>query len=63
MPSRPPETPFYQNSANHELWRDLSRLFEDFVGDSQERKAQFITVVEDVLVRLRENANGDRGAS
>lgn len=56
MPSRPPETPFYNDSDNATLWRDISRTFEDFVGDgSDKRQERFVTVVEDVLVRLREN--------
>lgn len=58
MPSRPPETEFYQDDANATLWRDISRVYEDFVSDGAEnREERFITVVEDVLVRLRERSD------
>lgn len=54
MPAPPPETPFYDDNDNAELWRDESRLFENFVGGEPQRIERFITVVEDILVRLRE---------
>lgn len=59
MPSRPPETPFYEDDNNATLWRDISRTFEDFVGGEPERKERFVTVLEDVLVRLRESQEGE----
>lgn len=58
MPSRPPETKFYDNHENATLWRDISRLFEDFCGDDEEkwdeRQKRFEIVLGDVQVRLRE---------
>lgn len=59
MPAPPPETKFYENDANSTLWRDVSRLFEDFCGDDEskwpEREKRFEVVLEDVLVKLRES--------
>ena len=58
MPSRPPETKFYHNPENYTLWRDISRTFEDFCGGDEaawpERQERFVTVLNDVLVDLRE---------
>ena len=56
MPTSPPETQFYDNPDNAELWRDISRLFEDFLPDTSERLAvfseerieRFLTVLSDV---------------
>jgi hypothetical protein len=54
MPARPPETDFYENPDNHELWRDLSRTFEDFVGDDEtgERQGRFEQVLRDIQIKL-----------
>ena len=58
MPSQPPETPFYDNEENTVLWRDMSRLYEEFVGPDSaqwsEREERFVTVLNDVHTRLRE---------
>jgi hypothetical protein len=54
MPSRPPETEFYKDDLNHELWRDVSRLYEDRVGPNGERKQDFKTVLTDITARLDE---------
>jgi hypothetical protein len=58
MPSRPPETKFYEDTENSALWRDLSRQYEDFLGDKESewttRRGRFETIVNDMLVRLRE---------
>ena len=58
MPSRPPETQFYEDPDNETLWRDVSRLYEDFLGGKEsewpKRRASFETVLNDVLVQLRE---------
>lgn len=59
MPSHPPETKFYENDDNATLWRDISRIFEDFAGEDPSQwpamKDRFGTVLEDTLVRLRES--------
>jgi hypothetical protein len=53
MPARAPETAFYHDDANYTLWRDISRLYEEFVGDGDEqRKRDFSTVMDDILGRL-----------
>lgn len=56
MPSRPPETEFYDLPENYTLWRDLSRLYEDFMGDDEEewpgRSERFTAVLNDVQGRL-----------
>lgn len=58
MPSRPPETKFYDNAENKELWRSISRLYEDFLGPDleqwSEREERFVVVLNDVQVKLRE---------
>jgi len=58
MPSHPPETPFYNNPDNYTLWRDVSRTYEDFMSSDATQwpvlKEAFVTVLEDVLVMLRE---------
>ena len=60
MPSHPPDTKFYNNPDNHTLWRDVSRTYEDFIGGDEtqwlERKEAFVTVLNDVLVTLREES-------
>lgn len=54
MPARPPETEFYENQENYTLWRDVSRLFEDWAPvDAQDRTERFITILQDVINRLR----------
>lgn len=59
MPSRPPETPFYRDDDNAVLWRDMSRLYEDFCGPEpalwMDRQKRFQVVLEDIGVRLRES--------
>lgn len=66
MPSRPPKTTFYQNVENTTLWRDVSRLYEQFVGPDEEkwaeREQKFVVVLNDALVRLRENESVNRSA-
>lgn len=50
MPSRPPETPFYERPSCYQLWRDVSRLYEDFIGSEEDlRKGEFVHVLQDVL--------------
>jgi hypothetical protein len=54
MPARPPETEFYDNYENFKLWRDVSRLFEDWAPfDAPERTERFMTVLQDINNRLR----------
>lgn len=53
MPARPPDTQFYENTENYTLWRDVSRLFEDWAPiDAPERTERFVTVLKDILSRL-----------
>jgi hypothetical protein len=56
MPSHPPDTTFYEDGANSTLWRDISRLYEDFLGDDKsqwpERQKRFKIVLGDVDSRL-----------
>lgn len=54
MPSRPPETTFYERPDRHELWRTLSRAFEDYVGadESGERQKDFERVQSDIGLML-----------
>jgi hypothetical protein len=56
VPSHPPDTEFYDEPRNAALWRDLSRIFEDFAGEDEprwpERREVFAAVVQDVLSRL-----------
>jgi hypothetical protein len=58
MPSRPPPTAFYDNGENAELWRDISRLYEDFLGSDEEqwmaRQERFLSVIIDIRVKLRD---------
>lgn len=58
MLSPPPPTPFYADAENETLWRDITRLYEQFLGrDSQQwssREERFVTVLNDLHVRLRE---------
>lgn len=58
MPARPPETSFYDNPQTAILWRDLSRLYEDFAGVYEDawpkRQETFKTVIRDVLSQLEE---------
>lgn len=54
MPSRPPQTQFYKDSANHELWRDITRLYEDWIPSEEEnRNIHFSKVLQDVINNLR----------
>jgi hypothetical protein len=55
MPARPPVTEFYENNyENFKLWRDVSRLFEDWApSDSPDRTERFITILNDITNRLR----------
>lgn len=54
MPAPPPETEFYENDENYTLWRDLSRLYEDWAPtDAPEREERFLTVLHDITNRLR----------
>lgn len=59
MPSRPPETKVYDDPAVATLWRDISRLYENFLGNDtpfwERRQEQFEIVLEDILVRLRDS--------
>lgn len=56
MPSRPPETKFYDDEDNATLWRDISRRYEDFAGNDtslwKRKQEQFTIVLRDFLVRL-----------
>lgn len=57
MPSHPPDNQFYKaNPRAHTLWRDVSRLFEDYSGDNEEefpqRQIEFERVLKDTLHRL-----------
>lgn len=58
MPAPPPPTPFYENDANIELWRAISREYEKFMGRDvpqwPERQERFVIVLNDMLVGLRE---------
>jgi hypothetical protein len=54
MPSRPPETAFYTDPRNYQLWRDISRLYEDNAGPAGEFKGHVKTVLRDVLDKLEE---------
>lgn len=56
MPAHPPDSQFYDDVDNATLWRDLSRLFEDFVprATSDERKERFLAVLSDIDGRLNE---------
>lgn len=58
MPSRPPETDFYDDAENATLWRDVSRLYEEFTGPDEEkwveREERFVVVLNDVLTRLHD---------
>ena len=51
MPSHPPETQFY-TAPREQLWRDISRLYEDFAGPRGEFKDDFEIVLRDILDRL-----------
>lgn len=59
MPSHPPDSQFYKADGTYTLWRDLTRLFEDFCGDDPsqwpDRRERFKVVAEDVLARLAES--------
>jgi hypothetical protein len=37
------------------LWRDVSRLFEDFVGDYPARIPRFEIVLRDILTKLNDD--------
>lgn len=56
MPSRPPDTKFYEDEQNATLWRDVSRLYEDFLGSEEAQWGQlqlrFQRVLNDVLSML-----------
>jgi len=59
MPSHPPETELYNDPRNKTLWRDISRLYEDFCGSEPEDEAKwperqqaFTHVLLDVHARL-----------
>ena len=56
MPSRPPETEFYDDPQNYTLWRDISRTFEEFCGEDSNKFAEkqklFRQVLEDILAQL-----------
>jgi hypothetical protein len=56
MPSHPPETGFYQNDANYQLWRDVTSLYEAFVGDNEadwpEKRRDWERVMSDIAWRL-----------
>jgi hypothetical protein len=58
MPSPAPETEFYEVPENRELWRDVSRLYEDFCGENEElfasKSADFEVILNDVLGRLNQ---------
>lgn len=61
VPSRPPETKVYESENAATLWRDLSRLYEDFCGPDPEqwedRKVRFQTVIGDIQVHLRDSCH------
>lgn len=67
MPSRPPETQFYQETANYQLWRDISRLHEEFAGPDEsqwpERRRAFERVLTDVSGKLRALGGSAAGAA
>lgn len=68
MPSHPPETSFYNDADNATLWRDVSRLLDDFLSpkhyaldqpetpraSSEERNERFGKVLADITKKLRE---------
>lgn len=60
MPSEPPKTRFYQYEHRSALWREISRLYEGFAGPEGERKEEFVTVLEDMLVEIRNAAQETR---
>lgn len=56
MPSHPPDTTFYSDPATYTLWRDLTRMYEDFVGEDEsqweEKRKRFEIVMNDILSLL-----------
>lgn len=52
MLSRPPQVAFYDDPEHEELWRAVSQLYEDFVGDDEGRIKRFTHVLSDVLNEL-----------
>lgn len=58
MPSHPPETKLYEDGTVAALWRDISRLFEDFCGSDRnqwpQKQKQFEIVLGDIQVRLKD---------
>lgn len=48
MPSRPPETPFYEVGTRATAWRNITRLIEDF----QEDPGVFFRIVRDIQLRV-----------
>lgn len=62
MPARPPDNEFYNsNDENFMLWRDVSRLWEDWApADAPDRKERFETVLTDILARLDAASFNDR---
>jgi hypothetical protein len=56
MPSNPPENKLYSDPQNATLWRDISRLYEEFCGEKEElyeeRSRVFVRILGDVSLRL-----------
>lgn len=48
MPSRPPETPFYEVGTRATAWRDITRMIEDF----EEGPGVFFRIVTDIQLRV-----------
>jgi hypothetical protein len=54
MPSHPPDTDFYNfDNETYTLWRDVSRLWEDWAPiESPQRKERFKKVLNDIIEKL-----------
>jgi hypothetical protein len=56
MPSHPPEDKFYEADDTFTLWKDVSRLYEDFCGSDfreyPKKQEKFKRVLRDVINRL-----------
>lgn len=64
MPAHPPETKFYEDDKNAQLWRDLTREFEEFCGNDPQfwprLQERFRIVIGDMMVRLNDNVKETR---
>lgn len=57
MPAPPPQTKFYEDDDNAELWRGISRLYDDFnPQNTKQREQRFATVLNDMLTTLGDAA-------